>query len=268
MTEATPKPEDNNAPAPKPDDTNAPAPKPEDKKPVDDKNVTPEPKPEDKPEGDPAPKPEDDNKPKDFDREVWGDPGDEIAESVFQVLSDSGVTPTDAKALLFDAVQAGDPSKIDKDALVEKVGKHNANLILAGVNNYISAENARVASAVKAVHDAAGGEQNWKTVIDWVNKNVQDADLNEYRELIDAGGKKASLAVKELVSLYNADPKTTALGKEEVLGDNTPARSQKKGITQREYGDRLDKLHRTGKATPEARAELLALRRAGRAQGL
>lgn len=209
-----------------------------------------------------------DDKPKEFDKEVWGTTGDEVGDSVLQLLSDNGMTTDDAKALLFDPVKNGDPTKIDRDALVEKVGKAQANLILAGVENFVSKRNAAAEAGVKVVHDAAGGKEAWDKVLPWLNsKAVSEEDRAEYRDLIDKGGKSAELAVRDIVSKYNADPKNEAIGKKEVIGDGR-SNSEPKGISQRQYGDQLLKLQRTGKATPEARAALLAQRRLGRKQGI
>ena len=45
--------------------------------------------------------------------EAWGDTGSEIGNSVLGMLQESGISTADAKALLFDAVQSGDMTKID-----------------------------------------------------------------------------------------------------------------------------------------------------------
>lgn len=201
-----------------------------------------------------------------FDIDVWGgSTGDESGDSVLELLHESGVDVDVAKSLLYDAVKAGDPSKIDRDALVEKVGKATANLIIGGITTMTTNNANAIKAATDAVHAAAGGEKAWDVMLPWITKNVAEGDLNEYRSMINEGGIQATLAVTALREKYNADPETTRLGKEEVLGD-TPATVAKEGISKLEYGRRLQKLHRSGTATPAARAELLALRRAGTAQ--
>jgi hypothetical protein len=201
-----------------------------------------------------------------FDPAAWSDERDEVADSVFQLLHEGGATPDEAKSLLYDAVQAGKVEDIDKDALVEKVGKARANLIMAGVKNFITERNQRTEAAVQAVHKTAGGQAAWEKVAKWVGEN-QPEGLDEYRAMIDAGGRQAELAVAALVKMHNADPKTKSIGKTEIMGDG-PSNKQQEGISQRAYGDRLAKLHRQNKATDEARSELLRLRRLGRQQGL
>lgn len=207
------------------------------------------------------------DEPAEFDATVWGDTGSEVGNSVLQVLSDSGVDVDVAKSLLFDAVQAGDPSSIDKDALIEKVGKANANLVMAGVENYVRDAKEATDKIITSIHDAAGGKEAWDTMSPWINKNVSAEDLAEYRPMLDAGGKQASFAVSELRALYNADPKNEKLGGRTLEGSNTK-QVVEPGISRREYGDKLNVLHRTNKATPEARAVLKAARARGVAQGL
>lgn len=201
-----------------------------------------------------------------FDPAAWSDDRDEVADSVFQLLHEGGATPDEAKSLLYDAVQSGKVEDIDKDALVEKVGKARANLIMAGVKNFINERATKTEAAVQAVHKAAGGKGAWEQVAKWVSK-AQPEGLDEYRAMIDAGGRQADLAVQALVRLHNADPKTKSIGKAEIIGDG-PSTKQQQGISQREYGDRLAKLHRANQATEDARSELLRLRRLGRQQGL
>lgn len=213
----------------------------------------------------------DDDKGKpEFDETVWGTTGDELGDSILHQLSDSGLSVDDAKALLFDPVKAGDPSKIDKDALIEKVGKHAANLIMAGVENLTTRLKTDSDLAVAAVHTAAGGKEAWDTMLPWINdaKNVPADKMAEFTAMIDKGGLQADLAVGHLKTLFNKDPSTTSLGKVELDGDTSPAPTKVAGLSQRDYGRELNKLARTGKETPEARATLLKARRAGKAAGI
>lgn len=215
---------------------------------------------------------EDENTPdddaKELDTAVWGDTGDEVANSVLQTLQNSGVSTDDAKALLWDAVEAGDPSKVDRDALVEKVGKAKATLIMAGVENVTSRNNKRVAEVSKIAHESAGGEDNWKKATAWALDKMPESDLNELRGMLDKGGRQATFAAKEIVARYNEDPKNTSLtaGKSQLKPDSTRG-VKVEGISRREYGVRLDKLHRKGGSEAEFNA-LRAQRQAGKKQGI
>lgn len=208
------------------------------------------------------------DKAKEYDPAVWGDTGSDVGNSVIQVLSESGVTPEEAKALVYDAAKAGDPSKIDRAALEAKVGKAAANIIISGVNSLINEDKQKADAIAASVAEAAGGKDAWDLIKVWALKNVSEEDLNEYRGMIDAGGKQATLAAKALKEAYNGDAKNEKLGKRVVEGGVKNAPKAEAGLTKRAYGDKLSLLQRQGKATPEARAALYAQRKAGIAQGL
>lgn len=205
-----------------------------------------------------------------LDTSVWGDAGDDVANSVLLTLQNSGISTEDAKAMLWDAVEAGDPTKVDRDALVEKVGKTNATLIMAGIENVTSSNNTKLAEVNKIVHTAAGDEAGWQKAATWARENIPEKELAEYKVMLDKPGKQAEFAAKEIVARYNADPKNTALnaGKGKVEGDSKGAPAVE-GISRREYGVQLDKLHRRGirEGHPEFKA-LQAKRQAGIKQGL
>lgn len=203
-----------------------------------------------------------------LDTKVWGDAGDEVANSVLLTLQNSGVSTEDAKALLWDAVETGDPSKVDRDALVEKVGKAKATLIMAGIENVTSKNNARIDEVMGIASEAAGGKDNWTKATKWALAKMPEADLNELRGMLDKGGRQAKFAASELVARYNADPKNTALtaGKGQVQPD-AKATTAVKGISRREYGEQLDRLYRKGAGEAEFNS-LRAQRAAGKKQGL
>ncbi len=224
-------------------------------------------------QGDPAPdnKESGDDDEAELDTSVWGDgEGDEVTVSLLTTLQNSGVTPGDAKALLFDAIQAGDPTKVDRDALVEKVGKHKATLIMAGVENITSKIQTQIKQTTELVHNAAGGKDNWDKARNWAQKGISEADLNEYRDMISKGGKQADYAVKQIIAAYNADPKNTSLNAKDttVVGDSGGKAGPRKGISRSEYFTRKEKLHRSGRPTQAQLAELRELRNIGKKQGL
>jgi len=156
-----------------------------------------------------------------LDVSVWGDGGDDVANSVLLTLQNANVSPEDAKALLWDAVQAGKPEDIDRDALVEKVGKATANLIMAGVENVVGKRKTIQAEVRKTVNEAAGGADAWDKVAEWANKNMSTEDLDGYRDMIDGNNPKArAFAAAEIVKAYNAAPANTALNvNQTVEGD-------------------------------------------------
>lgn len=202
-----------------------------------------------------------------LDTSVWGSTGDETGDAVLLKLQESGIDPDVAKSLLYDAVRAGDPTKIDRDALVEKVGKVNANLILAGIENFVAKQSANVAATTALVYEAAGGEGNWRKVAEWTSKNVSDADRAEFAKLIDAGGRQAQFAAAELVKLYNADEKNTSVGTKVRIEGDGKAPEGGRAIGRRQYAEELMKAHRKG-ASPAVLKEIQAARERGRKRGL
>ena len=205
---------------------------------------------------------------KELDTAVWGDAGDEVANSVLSTLQNSGVTTDEAKALLWDAVEAGDPTKVDRDALVEKVGKDRATLIMAGIENVTSRNNARIEEVTTIANETAGSKENWSKATKWAVAKLPENELNELRDMLDKGGRQAKFAAGEIVARYNADPKNTALtaGKNQIKPDGK-ANTALKPITRREYGELLDKAHRT-RAGEAAIKQLRARRELGKKQGI
>ena len=206
---------------------------------------------------------------KELDTEVWGDPGnDEVGRSTLTLIQNSGLTPETALELFGKAREQMDPSLVDRDKLVEAVGKTKATLIMAGFETVTSREKARFAEVAKIAHDAAGGEDNWKRATKWATSKLDADELDELRTMLDKGGRQANFAAAEIVNRYNSDPNNTALsaGMGQVTPD-TKSTTSVKGITRREYGEQLDRLYRRGAAEAEFNA-LRAQRNAGKKQGI
>lgn len=203
-----------------------------------------------------------------LNHDVWGTTNNDVGDSVLNLMQNAGMTPEDAKSILFDAFQAGDISKVDKAALEAKVGKAKATLILAGTESYMKSSQEANAATIKAVHETAGGEANWKAVTDWAKAGaVTDADLKDYRELIDAGGAKARFAVGELVGRFNADAKNTSITAVPVVVGDGKAAPGGEAITRAEYVTRLAAVHKKG-GNPAEEAIIQAARERGRAKGI
>lgn len=205
---------------------------------------------------------------KELDQTIWGTTGDEVGDSVLQMLQNSEMSVEDAKALIYDPLtEHGDPTKLDRDALVEKVGKAKATLVMAGIENYITKQNAKTESILKTVHEVAGDKDSWAKVAAWAKDNVSEADRADYNEMLDAGGAKAKFAAAEYVRLFNADTNNTSVGKTSTLEGDAPAGDQGEAITRNEYAERLDKAHRRG-AKPAEIKEIQRARERGRKKGI
>lgn len=205
-----------------------------------------------------------------LDEEVWGSTGDEVGDSVLTMLQNADVTTDEAKALLFDAVQAGDVTKIDVKALEDKVGKVKATLIMAGVTSFVEKNTAKNAVIVADMHKAAGGEDNWNTLAAWGKTNIPEAELSELRLMIDAGGAQARFAVSEIAAKFNADEGNTSLSTATTTpvieadgGTGKTARSTSRA----DYVAELTRAHRDNKSDAVI-AEITAARHRGRAAGI
>lgn len=210
---------------------------------------------------------DDDNKSDDLDTETWGDTGDEVGNSVLKVLQDSGISVEDARGLLEEAVLEGDASKIDKEALIEKVGKANANLIVAGIENVITRREAHVQGVITEIHKVAGDKDTWDKVASWVQKNVSEADRDKYAALIDQGGPSARFAAQELIGLYNADPKNTSVGEKETIEGDGVAPDSGEALTKTQYFEKLEAAYNRNATQAEIRQIQLARQR-GRKRGI
>ena len=198
-----------------------------------------------------------------LDIETWGSTGHEGGDAVLGLMQNAGVTPDEAKALLFDAVTAGDLSKIDRTALEAKIGKDKTVLVLAGAKSFLEDKAAKNALIVKDIKGVAGGEENWQKVAAWAKAgggSISDDQMSEYIGMIDNGGAQARFAASELVSAYNADDKNTTLtaqGAAPVIEGDTSNTPGGRSLTRNEYAAEVAKLHRRGRLPTDA--EMTAL---------
>lgn len=202
-----------------------------------------------------------------LDTSVWGSTGSETGDAVLQVLQDSGADPQEAKALLFDAIQAGDVTQIDEGKLTEMLGAAQAKIVLMGAKNFIAEANAKNTAIVETMHKSVGGEDNWKKVAAWAEQSVPEDEMNDYRDLINAGGAKARFAATQLLEAYNGDTKNSSISAPRVEAPaNTPP-PKVEGITRRQYVEALEKANKA-KAGADVIAKIKAQRAAGRKQGI
>jgi hypothetical protein len=228
----------------------------------------PDPKPEPDPEKDPDPKDKDATP---LDTDKWGSTGHEGGDAVLGLMQNAGLEPEQAKALLFDAVAAGDLKKVDRAKLVEAIGEDKAKLVMIGAQSFVDAKATKNAEIVKTMHEVSGGEENWKKVAAWAkdDSDFSDDDMAEYITMIDNGGKQARFAAAELVAAYNASDKNTTLDAPGVatpiVGDNSNTPGGR-SLSRNDYAAEVAALHRNGAVPSEtALAELSAARRRGRA---
>jgi len=208
-----------------------------------------------------------------LDLTTWGSTGHEGGDAVLGLLQNAGVTPEEAKTLLFDAVMAGDMSKVDNAALEKKIGKDKATLVMAGAKAFLNDRSAKNELIVKDIKDVAGGEENWSKVTSWAKaegSGISEDQLGEYRDMIDNGGAQARFAASELVKAFNASGDNTTLTTPtttpETVGDGGSPPSGR-AMNRNEYAAAVAKAHKHGRLPAQSELdELSAARKRGRAQ--
>lgn len=211
------------------------------------------------------------NDDKELDVDVWGSTGNAQGDAVLALLQNSGVTTDEAKALMFDAIQAGDPTKIDAAALEAKVGKNKATIIIEGAKNFVKEKREAAQAIVATMHAEVGGEANWKVIAEWAKEGVPAEDLEVLREMIDGGGVKARLAAKEMKGLYEAADGNSTLAKTEVIPGGKPSVNSKfVPLTSIQYANQLEKANKEhrGNIPEPVRRALLDARQKGKQQGI
>ena len=212
-----------------------------------------------------------------LDIATWGSTGHEAADSALTLLQNAGVTPEEAKVMMFDAVMAGDIASIDRAALEAKVGKDRAVLIMAGVTTFVNDKNTRNEQIVADIKEASGGEENWNKMTAWSKgqnaegkPNVSDENLNDWRDMIDEGGAKARFAVNELAAAFNADAANSSIAVSNAnpaLDGDTRAATTARAISRTEFAEELNKANRQN-ASQAVIDEIHAARHTGRNKGI
>lgn len=182
----------------------------------------------------------------------YSDFEDPSAQAAVELLKESGVSPAEAQDIFAKAIESGDTRDIDVKALEAKVGKTKALLIMNGVQDYHNRATTQNNETVSMVHDLFGGEQNWGTVREWAQiREKNDAafkkELDSIRADINAGGRAAKAAAKDLLALYNGNPNTKGLGTNTaklVKGDGSA--SSAAPLSRADYITELKKAHSSG----------------------
>lgn len=198
------------------------------------------------------------------------------------LMKAAGMTPAEGAAIFDDAANTGDLSKVDRAALVEKVGEDQAALIMAGFTKFVDTTGAALLERVNAVHDSVGGSDNWSKITGWARTKAKGdeafkAEIQELTELMNGKSiSAAKLAGKELLAKFNADksnstlttttaPSVTPSGKPAA-----PSAPAVKPISAREYAEAVEDAQRNLRGSDQTArlAELSKQRAAGRNKGI
>lgn len=101
----------------------------------------------------------------------------------------------------------------------------------------------------KAVHAIAGGEKNWKAIVEWAGKTADAAEKEALNQMFDAGGFQAQAAARALVSAYQSAQGTTITpANPAATASGVPAQAPTR-LTQADYHNEVSKLfNRLGNA--------------------
>ena len=198
------------------------------------------------------------------DYDSWGETGTDVGNSVITVLQESGLPADKAKALLYDAVQAGDPSKIDEAALAEAMGSAaQARIVVSGVKSHIKEIADKAESIKQSLYGVVGSEDNWKTLSAWARENLSETDLADYIEMVGQGGRKATLAVRDLMEQYEEAGNTSFDTSTVTPKTAKKTKSSIVPLSRREYYDQMELAARQGKLTPSLKEKFWQQRQAG-----
>lgn len=143
-----------------------------------------------------------------------------------------------AKTAIDFAVELGIDYSTIKEAIVDgeldvsKLGKDldasSSARLKAIADAALSTIKAKKAALTKELHDYAGGEDTFTSVIEWANKRIKGGDTafkteaTQYQKMMQAGGVQAKLAVQALVQGHRSDAGTSYNPK----GNNNTAKQQ------------------------------------------
>jgi hypothetical protein len=160
--------------------------------------------------------------------------GNAFFDSAQAVIQKAGL---DGPAMLKEIVDNGNLSDASKAALVEKVGKEQADVLLAGAQGEVTKLQDKQKAENNAVFEAIGGEATWLKIAEWSRsdtKPLTEVQSKTYNAMLAAGGLQAQMAAKALKDLYMADPSiTTAAGV--IPGDAAAGAPVTQVISRRDY---------------------------------
>lgn len=176
--------------------------------------------------------------------------GHKGADAAVALLKESNVDAGDA-AKWFDKVkETGDINDLDFEAMSKEIGNSKAVLVQAAVKDYYESSKQSFQKTADLVIDVIGGQDNLKTLNEWA-ESKQDSDpsfATKYAELykmFDLGETSATLAAKELKSMYDNDPSNSSLNKSIVTGDGVPSGDKQETLNRADYLAKVKIAHST-----------------------
>lgn len=178
-------------------------------------------------------------------------------EFIDGILTEFKQNDVDIDKLFGDYLETGNEESIDLAYLEEKVGKLAAQGLIAGVRAEATKIEQASDAAAKTIYDAAGGEQMWQGILDWIASG--DSGLTKeggeaYNRMLAEGGVQAELAAKALSDMFKQSPGFTQ-NADLQQADQVAQPQGIEPISRADYVAQLDKVVREeGEFSPKAEA--------------
>jgi len=180
--------------------------------------------------------------------------GNEFVDSLLNEFKEQEV---DVNKLFGNFLESGDENDIDFAYLEEKVGKLAAQGLIAGVRAENDKLDSKAQSDAQTIYDAAGGEQMWQGIIDWIasgESGLTKEGGEAYNKMLAEGGVQAELAAKELSNMFKQSPGFTQ-NADLTKADQVAQPQGIEPISRMDYVNQLDKIVREeGEYSPAAEA--------------
>jgi len=104
------------------------------------------------------------------------------------------------------------------------------------------AERTKLTATVTAVHEAVGGEENWKAVQNFARTNLSPEDLKAAQATLTAGGFGAVAMARHLLSLASTNPNVTVKGQPATQDGPTVSLQGHAPLNREQYREEYRKL--------------------------
>lgn len=205
----------------------------------------------------------------DFDYTEYTDPA---RRQIVDILRESEIPVEEAQEFFAEALKTQDVTKINQEALREKLGDKKAELVMLLAESYYKGAFQEMQALKDKAFEVTGGEDNFNAIKEWAQGKAESdpefaKDLEEIRGLIATETPRGVQAgMKALVDLYKADPNTTVPADLEV-GDKAAGENTAQPLSRLDYAREVEKAMKKGNYD-DVIGELKKRRQAGIKQGI
>lgn len=194
-----------------------------------------------------------------------------INESLSYFIQNTGYTQETLGDVL-DAIRTGQIDGLNEASLAERVGAENAKHLYALAQANAKHVQETIAGYRREAHAAAGGEQNWTLVKQYMNQQASQAERAYVNSLWDTAGKEREAVVYAI----NLAKKAGAIQVGKPFTGAAPTSPAPRGITAQEHTEQRNALfakygRNISEADPRIAGQLQALgkqRELGRSSGI